>query len=303
MRRYEEVSTKKRVKADLSLLFVVVVWGTTFAVMKDVFNTITPFYFLTLRFSFAALFLGVIFYKRLKKLDFATLKSGMLAGIFLFGGYAFQVTGLKLTTASKAGFITGLAVILVPIFSALIFKKMPSMMTWLGVILATIGLGLLTFNGEFIFNKGDLLVLSCAVSLALHILLVDKYVESKDSILLAIVQVGMVAILSIISAGLEGSFVAVSDMSIWISIIYMGILGTALAFVIQNKAQTFTTPTRTAIIFSMEPVVGAIFAYLYLGEMISINGYWGGALIVFGMLLAEIKFGNLKGLFEEITEV
>jgi len=293
MERHQAVSFKKRIRADLALLFVVVVWGTTFAIMKGIFNTITPFYFLALRFSLATLVLCLIFNKRLRNLDWETIKLGVLAGIFLFGGYAFQVTGLKLTTASKAGFITGLAVVLVPLLSAIIFKKMPSFMTWLGVILATIGLALLTFTGQFIFNFGDLLVLSCAFSLALHILLVDKYVKKRDSILLAIIQIATVALLSIISTLLEGSYVAVSNPNIWFGIAYMAILGTALAFVIQNKAQTFTTPTRTAIIFSMEPVVGAIFAYLYLGEIITTRGYWGGGLIVVGMLLAEVNFKKI----------
>jgi len=284
----------RRVKADLSLLFVVVIWGSTFAFMKNIFNTVTPFYFLTLRFTFATLFLGLIFYKKVMQLDRDTLKYGMFAGVFLFGGYALQVTGLELTDASKAGFITGLAVVLVPILSAIIFKKMPELTTSLGVLLATIGLGLLSFNGNLIFNLGDFLVFLSAFSLAIHILLVDRYVKSKDAILFAVVQIGTVALLSGIITLVQGDYFLVIATNVWMNVIYMGLFATALAFIIQNKAQQFTTATRTAIIFVMEPVFGALFAYLYLGELISVRGYWGGVLIVLGMLLAELKFENIK---------
>ncbi|OCL26914.1 multidrug DMT transporter permease [Orenia metallireducens] len=287
----------RRVKADLSLLFVVIIWGSTFAFMKDIFNKITPFYFLTLRFTFATLILGLIFYTKVKKLDLETLKYGLFAGVFLFGGYGLQVTGLGLTDASKAGFITGLAVVLVPILSAIIFKKMPELTTSVGVILATIGLGLLSFSGSLIFNLGDFLIFLSAFSLAVHILLVDRYVKSKDAILFAIIQIGTVALLSGIFTLIEDGYVWVNDINVWSNVIYMGLLATALAFIIQNKAQQFTTPTRTAIIFVMEPVFGALFAYLYLGELISAKGYWGGVLIVLGMLLAELKFENIKKLF------
>ncbi|PRX27213.1 drug/metabolite transporter (DMT)-like permease [Orenia metallireducens] len=296
----------RRIKADLSLLFVVIIWGSTFAFMKDIFNTITPFYFLTLRFSFATAVLGMIFYKKVKQLDLNTFKYGLFAGVFLFGGYGLQVTGLKLTDASKAGFITGLAVVLVPILSAIIFKKMPELTTSIGVILATIGLALLTFNGRLLFNLGDFLVFLSAFSLAIHILLVDRYVKSKDAILFTIIQIGTVALLSGISTLLEGSYVLVTDISIWTNVIYMGLFATALALIVQNKAQQFTTATRTAIIFVMEPVFGALFAYLYLGELISAKGYWGGVLIVLGMLFAELKFENIKNFLvrkKEIKEV
>ncbi|TDX43685.1 DMT family transporter [Orenia marismortui] len=284
----------RRLKADLALLFVVVIWGSTFAIMKGVFEVITPFYFLTLRFTFATLVLSFVFLNRIKKLNLDTLKKGVWTGIFLFGGYALQVTALKLTEASKVGFITGLTVVLVPVLSALVFKKIPELMTVFGVGLATIGLVLMTFNGEVLFKLGDLLVLISTISLAIHILLVDRYVKDQDPILFAIIQIGTVALLSAIISVVEGSYVLVSDMSIWVSVIFMGVFATALAFIIQNKAQQFTTPTRTAIIFIMEPVFGALFAYLYLGEIISARGYWGGLLIVLGMLFSELNFANLK---------
>ncbi len=290
----KKVLLSRRVKADLALLFVTFIWGTTFAIMKGVFEIVTPFYFLSLRFGFATLVLVVVFHKRLYKLDWPTVKSGIVAGILLFGGYSLQVVGLELTTASKASFITGLCVVLVPCFAALFFNRKPTIMTWIGVVLALLGLNLLTFNGEYTFNLGDVLVFFCAIFLALHILFVDRYVKDKDSILLAILQIATVALLSLISSFLEGSCQIVKSFSVWSSVIYMGALATGLAFIIQNKAQKFTTPTRTGVVFSMEPVFGVFFAYLYLGEVISNRGYLGGILIVAGMLLAEVDFNNFN---------
>lgn len=295
MEEYGEVPFKKRIKADLALLFVVFVWGTTFAIMKGIFNIVTPFYFLTLRFWAAVLILILVFHRRLKKLDWAIIKIGSFVGIFLFGGFAFQVVGLNYTTASKAGFLTGLSVVIVPILSAIILKKIPSKLTITGVALATIGLGLLSFNGEFIFNFGDFLVFLCAVSLAVYILLVGKYVQQKDSILLTIVQITTVALLSSLASLLEGSFKVVLQPELWGAVVYMALFATTFALVVQNKAQEFTTPTRTAIIFSMEPVFAAVFAYFYLGEVIAVNSYWGGLLIVVGMIIAELKLSKPKG--------
>ncbi len=163
-------------------------------------------------------------------------------------------------------------------------------MTTLGILLAISGLALMSFNGGLLFNLGDFLVFLSAISLASHILLVDKYVKDEDAILFAILQIATVALLSSISAGIEGSYTLDISLRVWLSIIAMALLATALAFVVQNKAQQFTTPTRTAIIFIMEPVFGAIFAYLYLGEIIATRAYWGGFLIVLGMLFSEMKF-------------
>lgn len=292
MTEYEAVPLKKRIKADLTLLLVVFIWGTTFAIMKDVISIVTPFYFLTLRFSTAVLVLILIFHRRLRNLDLETIKLGSFVGVFLFGGFAFQVVGLNYTTASRAGFLTGLSVVIVPMLSAVILKKVPSILTIIGVALTTVGLGLLSFNGEFIFNFGDFLVFLCAVSLAIYILLVGKYVQQKDSILLAIVQITTVAFLSGFASLLEGSFKVVFQPELWGAVIYMALFATAFALVVENKAQEFTTPTRTAIIFSMEPVFAAVFAYFYLGEVISMSGYWGGVLIVVGMIISELKLSK-----------
>jgi drug/metabolite transporter (DMT)-like permease len=217
------------------------------------------------------------------------LKKGSLIGIFLFLGYTFQTVGLKYTTATKAGFITGLSVVLVPIISHFFIREKISKNSIIGVILAFIGLWFLNYNSSFIFNFGDFLVLLCAVSFAMHIISVGLYVRKVDYVLLVIVQLTTVFVLSFLMAlfferpGIHLYY----PSGVWWSIILTGIFATALAFYIQNKFQRYSTATKTAITFSGEPIFGAIFAYLLLGEKVGLIAWIGGLLIIFGIIISQ----------------
>ena len=160
----------KSIQAEIYLLIIVIIWGSTFALIKGVIDLIPPYTYLAYRFLLAALILIVIFWKRLKKLNIMVLKKGSQIGIFLFLGYTLQTVGIKYTTATKAGFITGLSVVLVPIISHFFIKDKISRNSVIGVILAFIGLWFLNYSGGFSFNLGDFLVLLCAFSFAMHII-------------------------------------------------------------------------------------------------------------------------------------
>jgi drug/metabolite transporter (DMT)-like permease len=279
----------KGIQAEIYLLGIVVIWGSTFAIIKGILDQIMPFTFLAYRFFWAAFILGLIFWKRLKNIDKMILKKGSLIGIFLFLGYTFQTVGLKYTTATKAGFITGLSVVLVPIISHFFIREKISKNSIIGVILAFIGLWFLNYNSSFIFNFGDFLVLLCAVSFAMHIISVGLYVRKVDYVLLVIVQLTTVFVLSFLMAlfferpGIHLYY----PSGVWWSIILTGIFATALAFYIQNKFQRYSTATKTAITFSGEPIFGAIFAYLLLGEKVGLIAWIGGLLIIFGMIISQ----------------
>ena len=285
----KEQLSMKGVPAEIYLLGIVVIWGSTFAIIKGILDQIMPFTFLAYRFFWAAFILGLIFWKRLKNIDQIVLGKGFLVGIFLFLAYTFQTVGLKYTTATKAGFITGLSVVLVPIISHFFIREKVSKNSIIGVILAVIGLGFLNYNSNFIFNFGDFLVLLCAVSFAMHIISVGLYARKVDYILLVIVQLTTVFVLSFLMAlfferpGIHLYYPA----GVWWSIILTGIFATALAFYMQNKFQRYSTATKTAIIFSGEPIFGAIFAYLLLGEKVGLIAWIGGLLIIFGMIISQ----------------
>jgi len=279
----------KGIQAEIYLLGIVVIWGSTFAIIKGILDQIMPFTFLAYRFFWAAFILGLIFWKRLKNINKMILKKGSLIGIFLFLGYTFQTVGLKYTTATKAGFITGLSVVLVPIISHFFIREKISKNSILGVILAVIGLWFLNYNSSFIFNFGDFLVLLCAVSFAMHIISVGLYARKVDYVLLVMVQLTTVFVLSFLMAlfferpGIHLYY----PSGVWWSIILTGIFATALAFYMQNKFQRYSTATKTAIIFSGEPIFSAMFAYLLLGEKVGLIAWIGGLLIIFGMIISQ----------------
>ncbi len=279
----------KGIQAEIYLLGIVVIWGSTFAIIKGILDQIMPFTFLAYRFFLAAFVLYVIFWKRLKNIDKIILKKGFLIGIFLFLGYAFQTVGLKYTTATKAGFITGLSVVLVPIISYFFIKEKIYRNSIIGVFLATLGLWFLNYNSNFSFNLGDFLVLLCAVSFAMHIISVGLYTKKLDYVLLVIIQLATVFVLSLLMAVVfERPEIHLSYSSnVWWSIILTGVFATALAFYMQNRFQRYSTATKTAIIFSGEPIFGAMFAILLLGEMVGLIAWMGGLLIIFGMIISQ----------------
>ena len=279
----------KGIQAEIYLLIIVIIWGSTFALIKGVIDTIPPYTYLAYRFLLAALILVVIFWKRLKKLNIMILKKGSLIGVFLFLGYTLQTVGLKYTTATKAGFITGFSVVLVPIISFLLLKEKVSRDSVIGVALATLGLWFLNYNSSFSFNLGDFLVLLCAFSFAMHIISVGLFSKKLDYVLLAITQITVVFVLSLFMALIfERPAIHLSYSSdIWWSIVITGIFATALAFYMQNRFQRHSTATKTAIIFSGEPLFAAIFAYILIGEKVGLIAWAGGLLIIFGMIVSQ----------------
>lgn len=282
----------KGIQAEIYLLCIVIIWGSTFALMKGILDQILPLTFLAYRFFLAAFVLSVIFWKRLKNIDNITLRKGWLIGVFLFLGYTFQTVGLKYTTATKTGFITGLSVVLVPIISYLFIKEKINRNSVVGVIFAVIGLWFLNYDSNFSFNFGDFLVLLGAVSFAMHIISVGLYAKKVDYIPLVIVQLATVFVLCLLMAIIfEGPALHLSySFNIWWIIILTGVFATALAFYMQNRFQRYSTATKTAIIFSGEPIFAAVFAYLLLGEKVGVIAWVGGLLIIFGMIVSQSKF-------------
>ena len=212
---------------------------------------------------------------------------GMALGVFLFSGYAWQTVGLQYTTSSNAGFITGLSVVFVPAFVAMTTRKLPSPGLILGVLCALVGLAFLSLGDQFVFNKGDLMVLVCAISFALHILFVGRYAPHANAIVLASVQILTVSVLSGISSMFLPQTAVHFSNNVWVALLVTAIPATSLAFFVQTKMQQFTTPTHTALIFSMEPVFAAISAFFFAGEFLSPRGLLGAGLVLAGMLIAE----------------
>ncbi len=279
--------TVRAVRADAALLAVSLIWGFTFVTVKLAVEDLPALHFLSVRFwvAFAAMLL--LFPRRIRAAFPSTLVPGCWIGFFLFGGFVLQTFGLGLTTASKAGFITGLSVVLVPLISAVILRQHPARMVLAGVLVAVVGLGMLTLAGRLAPNLGDLLVLGGAVFFALHIIAVGRYAPGHDPMALAALQLGTVAVLSTLSAAAAGGWIPI-PRAVWPAILFTGLLASALAMAVQNWAQRDTTATHTALIFATEPVFAAVGGYLLAGEILGVRGWLGGALIVLGTVLAEL---------------
>ncbi len=284
---------RRQIVADFSLLLVALIWGATFVMVKEAVSQIGVFTFLTLRFLFAALVLALISWPHLRASWPREFLAGALVGLFLFGGYSFQTIGLKYTSASKAGFITGLSVVIVPLLSTLLLRRKPHLNALVGVGLATTGLGVLTLRG-LSMAPGDLWVLGGAVAFALQIVALGRFAPQMETSNLATIQIATVAFLSApLAWAIERSPPQMSGQ-VWFAISFTGIMATSLAFLAQSKAQRFTSPTHTALIFATEPVFAAIFGYLRLQERLGWRGLLGCALILTGMVVGEIDVFNKK---------
>ncbi len=285
----------RRLKADLALAFCALIWGTTFVLVKDALVEASVFAFLAARFVLALILLAVIFRAALAKTNRAELLAGAWIGVFMFAGYAFQTVGLASTTPSKAAFITGSSVVLVPLLHGLLWRKAIGAWVWMGVVAALAGLYLLTVpaSGFAHLNHGDLIVGGCAVAFALHILFVGHFSPKHSPGALSTYQIGMTALLSLLAVpllsatGWEPARFRMTPGLI-LAIVLTASLATALAFSAQVWAQQHTTPTHTAILFSLEPVFAAIASYVMLGERLSLRALSGAGLIFAGILMAEI---------------
>ena len=286
----------KTLIADILLLLVALVWGATFVLVKNVIEILPPFSFNAFRFIIAAIFLLIIilvFYRNvLAQINRKQILIGGFVGIFLFAGYAFQTIGLLTTTASKAGFITGMSVVIVPLIAIIFLKEALRRQAAIGISLAILGLFLLSISSDWSIAFGDFLIFLCAISYALHIIFVGKWAPGYHALGLAFIQITTVAILNTISAILFEDLVNLDVQAILVPTVLWGIFicsifATALAFLIQTAAQKFTSPTKTAIILATEPVFAAIAGYLFANELLAMREWLGCMMILLGMIIAE----------------
>jgi drug/metabolite transporter (DMT)-like permease len=278
-----------RTKAEFYLLSITFIWGSTFVLSKYLLGYITPLAYIGIRFSIAALLFSLIFFKQIRTLSKGAAIKGGILGALLFSGFAAQTIGLQYTTASKSAFITGMMVVFTPICQLIIERRPPKVGNIIGVVLVTIGLYLLTSPAGSEFNVGDALNLLCALTFGLYIVYLDVFSKGLDTAQLTFMQFVATAALGLVGAGLfEHVSVQLGSEPVLV-LGYLIVFATIIALYIQVRFQKDTTPTRSAIIFSIEPVIAAVFAYLTLGEVLGTLGVIGGGLIVGGLLISELS--------------
>jgi len=276
---------------DLSLIAVAFIWGSTFVIVKDALSDVSTLLFLTLRFAAATAALALLFRRRL---NLAALRSAgrgaMLAGVLLFTGYVLQTAGLRHTSPAKAGFITGLYVPFVPLLNVAIFRRLPQPAELIGTALAFAGFVLMTAQREiFRVGPGDLLVAGCAVAYALHTIVLGKIAPSADPGLLTLLQIATGAALGAASFWWLEPVRLTWSSGVLFALAVTSLLATALAFWVQTWAQGYSSPTRIALIFTLEPVFAWLTSYLFTGETLSRRGTGGAILILAGILAVELR--------------
>ena len=289
---HDKAHIKRQLQADGALAVVTLIWGSTFPLVKDVVQQVPPMTFLSVRFMLGAVALAIItvIARRWRGLTLRELRWGLLIGLFLWAGYALQTLGLQLTTASNGGFITGLSVVFVPIFGFFLFRQKPRGWALLGVAMATVGLTLLSLRLDegLRINMGDALVFGCALAFAMQIVAIAHVASWADPFRLALVQITTAGLLNAISALVVERPLGGLGIEIWAAAAFLGIAATTLAIVIMVSVQRFTSAVHTALIFTLEPVFAAMFAFWLQGDRLGIVALTGAALIVVGMLVAEL---------------
>ncbi len=285
----------RSLKAHILLILITLAWGATFVLIKRALNDASPLLFNAVRMAVAALVLVAVYFRQLRHMSRTATAMGALAGIFLWAGYEFQTTGLQYTTPSKSAFVTGLSVILVPVFLAIVWRRMVHRWTAIGVVCALVGLYLLTVpaGGAGLnltsINYGDLLTLGCAVSFALQIITIGRATQRHPFPQIATVQAVVCAVLMAITVPVaEKPFLLWSPVVVW-AILITALICTAAAFTVQAWAQQFIPPTHTALIFALEPVFAWITSFLVLGERLGGRASLGAGLILAGVVVAELK--------------
>jgi drug/metabolite transporter (DMT)-like permease len=292
-RTTEPVST--RLRADAALVLVTMVWGSSFVVVKNVVTDSPPLAFVFLRFLLAALVCLAIAARRPRSPGL--LRDGVVIGSLLAGGMIFQVLGQTESTASKAGFLTGLSVVLTPFAAYVRSRKLPSLENAIGIVLAGAGFILLTFpRGGGPINRGDLLLLVCGIVFAFYIVEMSMRTERHDPAWLTTVQLATVAFAAGASSLVfraVGSAIEmrplILDTGFVRSVLYLATIGTVGTFFTQTWAQRHMSATHAAIIFALEPVWAALLAAWLLEERLGTSGVWGGVLVLAGIVVSETR--------------
>jgi drug/metabolite transporter (DMT)-like permease len=286
----------KCARADLALCFCSLVWGSTFVLVKDALADISVILYLTVRFALAAALMAILYWRSIRRMTFREIWAGVQIGFFMLGGYVFQTAGLKFTTPSKAAFITGSSVVLVPILLAGFGRRRINGWSWAGAFSALAGLYFLTVPraGLGSLNRGDPLVFLCAVSFALHIIFVGRYTVHYSVGALSFLQIATTAVLSTCLIPLASLVGWESPRIAWTPMLASAVLttsigSTVIAFSLQVWAQQYTTATHTAVLLSLEPVFAAITSRLVTAERLGARTLLGGVLIFAGILAVELR--------------
>lgn len=278
----------KQLQANFLIVLVALFWGSTYFLTKMAVAELEPFNLTALRFGTAFIITALFFFKRIRKADRTVIKYSIILGVLAVIAVLSMTFGVQYTTASNAGFLISLSVVMIPLISVVVLKKKIKAKLLLSVILATIGIVCLTLNEQLTINKGDILCILCATSFAVQVLIMERIPKSADSVAIGALQLGITAVVNFILSFFLENFTVPRDFKVWGVIVILGVFCTAFCYIIQIYALKNTSAIQAGIILSLEPVFSAIFAYIFLGELLSKQGYIGAILLFISVILAGI---------------
>lgn len=278
----------KKYLAIAGLIAVTVIWGGGFVASDMALKSLRPFQIMAIRFLLATILMGGASIRELKGIDFKELRAGILMGCALFVGFAFQIVGLQYTTPSKNAFLTALNVVMVPFIAFLILKKKISMKSIAGAVMAIFGVGLLSLEKNLSLGLGDALTLVCAVGFAFQIFFTSEFVKKYRAVVLNFVQMLTAVLLSVVSLFLFGETEFHVTSQGWLSVLYLGVISTALCYLLQTASQRYVDETKAAIILSMESVFGTIFSILILHEQVTLRMICGCVIILAAVIVSNL---------------
>ncbi|ATP42388.1 EamA family transporter [Solibacillus sp. R5-41] len=276
-------------KANLLMIIVTMFWGLSYTFMVMGLDVLEAYNVVALRCIIAFIIAGLIFLPKMLRINKKTIIYASIQGFLLFTVFALSLFGLKTTSAANAGFILSLTVVLVPIFSSFIEKRLPSRAVSFAIVCTMIGITTLTMKDSLTFQTGDILVAVAAVGYSIYLILNSKFTKSVESISYGVYQLGVAGVFGAIFTLFFETPQLPSTTLGWVAILGLGVICTAFCFVAQAVVQQYTSPTHTGLIFSLEPIFAAIFALIFLGETLTTQLLIGGAFILIGNFVAQLE--------------
>ncbi len=280
--------------AIAGLIAVTVIWGGGFVASDMALESLRPFQIMTIRFLLASLLMGTASIRKLKGMKSGEIRAGILMGAALFVGFAFQIVGLQYTTPSKNAFLTALNVVMVPFIAFVILKKKVGARSIAGAVMAIVGVGLLSLEKNLTLGIGDALTLVCAAGFAFQIFFTSEFVKKYRAVALNFVQMLTAVLLSFVSLFLfqETEFHVTAKG--WLSVLYLGVISTALCYLLQTASQKYVDETKAAIILSMESVFGTLFSILILHEQVTLRMVCGCVIILVAVIVSNLADTHIE---------
>jgi len=283
----------KSIAAELGLLFITIIWGGAFVVVKNTTASMPANYIIAIRFGLASILMLIIFFPRIKKIDAHSIKTGAILGAVSYVAYYFQTVGIKYTTAGNNAFLTAIYVVLVPFLYWLIKSSKPDGYNILSALICIAGIGFLSLHSGFTVNTGDTLSILCGIAFAAQIVGISILTEKDDPILLSFTLCAFTAIFAFAAALCTESFPAKLVTNCIGDLLYISIFSTMIAMVVQTVCQKYVPPAKASLIMSLESLFGTFFGIIFLNEALTLKTFVGFLLIFIAVLISETKLSFL----------